>query len=124
MSAPRNGAGVLPTAAVYYMLLVCCCWGLTNPLLKQGSQGIEAIKRDTRVGQVAAEVPAAVTTAATAPAAAGRPAPPCSDPSRVAVAPSLVALPWHTVELQRHACGRLPLSAPVVCTLDTGRAMC
>ena len=43
-------------AAVYSMLLVCCCWGLTNPLLKQGSQGIEAIKRGTRIGQVASEV--------------------------------------------------------------------
>ncbi|CAG8651120.1 2413_t:CDS:2 [Ambispora leptoticha] len=37
-------------------LLVALCWGFTNPFIKNGSAGLENIRRDTWVKQIVSEV--------------------------------------------------------------------
>ncbi|KAI9469215.1 hypothetical protein BX667DRAFT_473305 [Coemansia mojavensis] len=36
-------------------ILTAICWGLTNPFIKRGSEGIEKIKKDTWLAQTLAE---------------------------------------------------------------------
>ncbi|GBC04480.1 hypothetical protein RclHR1_00570036 [Rhizophagus clarus] len=37
-------------------LLVALCWGFTNPFIKQGSRGLENIKRNNWINQTLAEI--------------------------------------------------------------------
>ncbi|KAF8942005.1 heme binding [Haplosporangium gracile] len=45
---------MLPENAIGF-ILVALCWGFTNPFIKNGSKGLESIKRDSWIRQVAAE---------------------------------------------------------------------
>ena len=43
-------------ATAFWLCIVSLLWGSTNPLIRQGSKGIEDIHRPSRIGQFFAEV--------------------------------------------------------------------
>lgn len=38
------------------LLITALCWGVTNVLIKRGSTGVNAVKADNRISQIALEI--------------------------------------------------------------------
>lgn len=48
--------------SIIYLVIVAFLWGITNPFIKKGSQGLENVKSSSRLGQFFKELSFLLTT--------------------------------------------------------------